>query len=76
MDLSKAHVCLPLILLTAKLGAYCLYRTSLRLLMDYLNSGIQPTKFGLSYRSWSEIKRGISQGSILGPLLVYYIYVS
>ena len=70
MDLSKAHVCLPLILLIAKLGAYCLYKTSLRLLMDYLNSGIQPTKLDYPTGGWSEIKRGISQGSILGPLLV------
>ena len=62
MDLSKAHVCLPLILLIAKLGAYCLYKT--------INSGIQPTKLDYPTGGWSEIKRGISQGSILRPLLV------
>ena len=38
MDLSKAYDCLPHDLLIAKLGAYDLDRSSLRLLMDYLNS--------------------------------------
>ena len=38
IDLSKAYDCLPHNLLIAKLGAYDLDRSSLRLLMDYLNS--------------------------------------
>ena len=38
MDLSKAYDCLPHDLLIAKLGAYGLDRSSLRLLTDYLNS--------------------------------------
>ena len=53
----------------AKLGAYGLHRSSLRLLMDYLNSYKHQTKLGSSYSKWSEIKCGIPQGSILGPLL-------
>ena len=69
MDLSKAYDCLPHDLLIAKLGAYGLDRSSLRLLMDYLNSRKQRTKVGPSYSKWSEIKHGIRQGSILGPLL-------
>ena len=70
MDLSKAYDCLPHDLLIAKFGAYGLDRSSLRLLMDYLNSRKQRTKVGSSYSKWSEIKRGILQGSILGPLLL------
>ena len=69
MDLSKAYDCLPHDLLIAKLGAYGLDRSSLRLLMDYRNSRKQRTKVGSSYGKWSEIKHGIPQGSILGPLL-------
>ena len=69
MDLSKAYDCLPHDLLIAKLGAYGLDRSSLRLLMDDLNSRKQRTKVGSSYSKWSEIKHGIPQGSILGPLL-------
>ena len=68
MDLSKAYDCLPHDLFIAKLGAYGLDRSSLRLLMDYLNSRKQRTKVGSSYSKWSEIKHGIPQGSILSPL--------
>ena len=46
MNLSKAYDCLPLDLLIAKLGAYGLDRSSLRLFMDYLNSCKQRTKVG------------------------------
>ena len=38
MDLSKEYDCLPHDLLIAKLGAYGLGRSSLKLLIDYLNS--------------------------------------
>ena len=69
MDLSKAYDCLPHDLLIAKIRAYSLDRSSLRLLMDYLNSCKQQTKVGSSYSKWSEIKHGIPQGSILRTLL-------
>ena len=69
MDLPEAYDCLPHDLLIAKLGAYRFDRSSLRLLMDYLNSRKQRTKVGSSYSRWSEIKRGIPQVLILGPLL-------
>ena len=59
MDLSRAYDCLPHNLLIAKLGEYGLDRSSLRLVMDYLNSRKQQTKFGSSYRKRFEIKHGI-----------------
>ena len=74
VDLSKAHDCLPHDLLIAKLGAYGLDRSSLKLLMDYLNSR-KRTKVGSSYSKWSEIKHGIPQGFILGPLF-FNIYIN
>ena len=49
MDLSKAYDYLPHDLLIAKLQAYGHDRSSLRLLMDYLNSRKQRTKVGSSY---------------------------
>ena len=48
MDLSKAYDCLPHELSITKLGEYGFDRSSLRLLMDYLNSRKQRTKFGSS----------------------------
>ena len=74
MDLSKAYDCLPHDLLIAKLGAYGLDRSSLRLLLDYLNYRKQRTKVGSSYSKWSAIKRVIPQGFITGTLIIQYIY--
>ena len=48
MDMSKANDCLPHDLLIAKLRACDLGRSSLPLLMDYLNSRKQQAKVGSS----------------------------
>ena len=69
MDLSKAYNCLSNDLLIAKLEAYGLDIGSLNFLLDYLSLRKHRTKVGSSYSKWSEICRGIIQGSILGPLL-------
>ena len=69
MDLSKAYDCLPHYRIIAKFEAYGLSKSRLGLLLDYLTSHKQRVKIGLSYSLWNEIKRGIPQGSILGPLL-------
>ena len=69
MDLSKAYGCLSHDLLISKLEAYGLDVGSLNFLLDYLSLRKHRTKEGSSYSKWSEICRGIPQGSILGPLL-------
>ena len=69
MDLSKTYDCLPHDILIAKFRAYGLDRSSLILLMDYLNSSKKRTKVDSSYSKWSEIKHRIPPGSILRPLL-------
>lgn len=59
-----------LLLLTSRpYEAYGLNRSSLKLLIDYLKSQKQIVKIGSFYSFWSELKRGVCQGSILGPLL-------
>ena len=68
MDLSKAYDCLPHDLIIAKFEAYDLSKSSLSLLLDYLTSRKQRVKIGSSYSIWNEIKRGVPQGSVLGPL--------
>ena len=69
MDLSNTYDCLPHYLLIAKLEACGLGTGSLNLLLDYLSFRKQRTKVGSAYSKWSNIRRGIPQGSILGPLL-------
>ena len=69
MDLSKAYDCLPYDLIIAKFEAYGLSKSSLSLLLDYLTSRKQRVKTGSSYSIWNEIKRGVPQGSVLGPVL-------
>jgi len=69
MDLSKAFDTINHELLIAKLHAYGFERDALVLIKSYLSNRWQRTKVGSSYSSWSELLRGVPQGSILGPLL-------
>ena len=68
-DLSKAFDCLPHDLLIAKLNAYGLGKNALSLIDSYLSNRKQRVKINLDYSPWGDIKCGVSQGSILGPLL-------
>ena len=69
MDLTKTYDCLRHDLLIAKLEAYGLGNSSLNLRLDYLTFRKQRTKVGSAYSKWSKIRRGIPQGSTLGPIL-------
>ena len=68
-DLSKAFDCLPHELIIAKLPVYGVDMPSLKLINTYLSKRRQRIKINDVYSSWSEILFGVSQGSILGPLL-------
>ena len=75
MDLSKAYDCLPHDLLIAKLAAYGLDISSLRLLYSYINNRYQRVKFG-SHRSIArKIKIGVPQGLVLCPL-IFNIFIT
>ena len=69
MDLSKAFDCLPLNLLLGKLNAYGVDLSACQLIASYLSNRKQRVKL-FEYRSnWEFLKKGVPQGSILGPLL-------
>ena len=56
-------------LLIVKLEVYGSDVGSANFLLNYLGLRKHRTKVGSSYSKWSEICRGITQGSVLGPLL-------
>ena len=58
----------------AKLNAYGMDETSLRLMYSYLNDRKQKVRINSSYSSWSTLLSGVPQGSIIGPLL-FNIYL-
>ena len=67
-DLSKAFDCLRHDLLIAKLAAYSFDEPSLCFVFSYLSGRTQRTKVNNAYSSYTDIKFGVLQGSILGPL--------
>ena len=69
MDLSKAFDCLPHGLITAKLRAYGLSRNACDLLASYISNRHQRVKIQSSRSEWRVLRKGVPQGSILGPLL-------
>ena len=68
-DLSKAVDCLDHDLLLVKLHAYGFDNQALNFIKSYLKERKQRTKIADTYSSWNDIKYGVPQGSILGPLL-------
>ena len=69
LDLSKAFDCLPHQLLIAKLKAYGFDDNSCSLMHSYLFNRKQRVKIGSFRSEWLNLKKGVPQGSILGPLL-------
>ena len=75
MDLSKAFDAVPHDLLVAKLSAYGFCESSCLFLLSYLKNRKQCVKIRDIKSSWLTLKRGIPQGSCLGPLL-FNIFVN
>ena len=69
MDLSKAFDMINHSLLLAKLKARGFSNQALSLLQSCLCNRFQRSMIYGSFSSWNEVITGVSQGSILGPLL-------
>ena len=70
MNLSKALDCLPHDILLCKLSAYGLTEDAVKLMSSYLADRKQQSKIGTMVSSWSNINKGVPQGSILGLLFL------
>ena len=68
-DLSKAFDCLNYNLLLAKMEAYGFDKSALEFIQSYLKGRKQRTKVNDSFSLRLLLKKGVPQGSILGPLL-------
>ena len=69
MDLSKAFDVIQYPLLLSKLKAYGMDDTSCALLRNYLSGRSQRVKVGDTFSDWESVRRGVLQGSVLGPML-------
>ena len=69
IDLSKAFDCMSHGLLIAKTDAYGFSMQACNLLKSYLLDRSQRVKIGDVHSNWVESRKGVPQGSILGPLL-------
>ena len=68
-DLWKVFDCLRHHLLIAKLAACGFYQPSRCFIFSCLSGRTQRTKVNNAYSSYTDIKYGVLQGSILGPFL-------
>ena len=75
MDLSKAFDCKSHDLIIAKLAAYGIDDTALKLIFFYLKNQKQCVRINNIYSNFENITTGVPQGSIVGPLLFLFFFM-
>ena len=75
MDLSKTFDTINHELLIAKLQAYAFSTDAFKFLLSYLQDKCQSVKINTTFSSWTQLLQGVSQESVLGPIL-YNIYIN
>ena len=75
VDLSKAFDMINHSILLRKMDSYGVRGKELRWFQDYLTGRRQRVCVGDEKSEWTNIRRGVPQGSILGPLL-FTMYVN
>ena len=74
IDLLKAFDCIPYDLLIAKLYTYGFDENALVLTYSYLKRRKQCVRINNTYSSFHEVRSGVPQDSLLGPILfAFYI---
>ena len=75
MDFSKVFDVIDHDLFLAKLKAYGVGERSFVLFKGYLSGRQQTVKIGDTFANWKGVIRGVTQGSVLGPLF-FYIFIN
>ena len=73
MELFEAFDCIPHELIIAKLAAYDLDDTALKLIFSYLKNRKQCVHINNTYSNFENIISGVPQGSIIRPLLFDFL---